>query len=215
MHSLGNAIKVLLENNIREGITERHVEEALRIDAPLHMFTRYALEDLDYNGIRLKKGETVGLMLGAANRDPARFANPESSTPRATPIPMSASALVFTSASAHPWRGWKWKWRCRCCLRGCRSCSWREHQHYKDAYHFHGLGGSQHRDRDLISGTHSAVVSSQYEAPLLSPRPAAIGLAAAGALACATSLHTGAGAIRRGSKSLGHGLSAGRIASGH
>ena len=77
VHSLGNAIKALLENNIRSGLTDRHVEEALRYDAPLHMFTRYALEDVEYNGIALKKGEVVGLMLGAANRDPARFANPD------------------------------------------------------------------------------------------------------------------------------------------
>jgi cytochrome P450 len=77
VHSLGNAIKALLENNIRSGLTAAHVEEALRFDAPLHMFTRYALEDLQYNSINLKKGEVVGLMLGAANRDPTRFTNPD------------------------------------------------------------------------------------------------------------------------------------------
>jgi cytochrome P450 len=77
VHSLGNAIKALLERNMREGLSLGHAEEALRFDAPLHMFTRYALEDVDWNGIRLKKGETVGLMLGAANRDPQRFADPD------------------------------------------------------------------------------------------------------------------------------------------
>ena len=47
----------------------------LRFDAPLHMFTRYALEPVQIGDIALKKGETIGLLLGAANRDPARFAH--------------------------------------------------------------------------------------------------------------------------------------------
>jgi cytochrome P450 len=77
VHSLGNAIKALLENNIRTELSEKYVEESLRFDAPLHMFTRYALEDLQYNGINLKRGEVVGLLLGAANRDPTKFTNPD------------------------------------------------------------------------------------------------------------------------------------------
>ncbi len=75
VHAIGNGVKALLENNIRSSITPATVEETLRYDAPLHMFTRYALEDLEYNGLKLKKGEVVGLMLGAANRDPTRFAH--------------------------------------------------------------------------------------------------------------------------------------------
>ena len=77
VHSLGNGIKAMLERAITGPITPELVDEILRFDAPLHMFTRYALEDLEYNGLRLKKGETIGLMLGAANRDPARFAEPD------------------------------------------------------------------------------------------------------------------------------------------
>jgi len=87
VHAIGNAIKCLLEHNIRDGIGEGHVEEALRYDAPLHLFTRYALEDLEFAGIRLKKGETVGLMLGAANRDPERFAEPDRFDPGRDPNP--------------------------------------------------------------------------------------------------------------------------------
>ena len=62
VHALGNGIKCLLEQNIRGNIDERCVEETLRYDPPLHLFTRYALEDLEYAGIRLKKGESVGLI---------------------------------------------------------------------------------------------------------------------------------------------------------
>ena len=49
------------------------VDELLRFDAPLHLFTRYALEEVEIGGIPFKTGEVVGLLLGAANRDPARF----------------------------------------------------------------------------------------------------------------------------------------------
>jgi cytochrome P450 len=52
-------------------------EEMLRFDAPLHRFTRYALEDVEYAGRRFAKGEKVGLLLGAANRDPDRFPEPD------------------------------------------------------------------------------------------------------------------------------------------
>jgi cytochrome P450 len=76
VHSMGNGIKALIGAQHRGPITDAHVEEVLRFDAPLHMFTRYALEDLEYQGYHLKKGELVGLMLGAANRDPARFDRP-------------------------------------------------------------------------------------------------------------------------------------------
>ena len=42
------------------------------------MFTRYALQDVTLEGgLTLRKGETIGLMLAAANRDPTRFAEPD------------------------------------------------------------------------------------------------------------------------------------------
>jgi unspecific monooxygenase len=38
------------------------------------MFTRFALSDLTLEvGLSFKKGEVIGLLLGAANRDPLRF----------------------------------------------------------------------------------------------------------------------------------------------
>jgi cytochrome P450 len=53
------------------------IEEMIRYDAPLQMFHRLVLEDLDYCGIRFHKGETLGLLYGSANRDPAAFPNPD------------------------------------------------------------------------------------------------------------------------------------------
>ncbi len=81
VHTTGNAVKSILESGLdRQALfaddrqVEATVEECLRFDAPLHMFTRYALQDVTLdNGLSFRQGETIGLMLGAANRDPARF----------------------------------------------------------------------------------------------------------------------------------------------
>jgi len=81
VHTTGNGVKTILESGIDPQSlfatpeqTEATVEECLRFDAPLHMFTRYALSDITLDdGLSFKKGETIGLMLGAANRDPVRF----------------------------------------------------------------------------------------------------------------------------------------------
>jgi cytochrome P450 len=53
------------------------IEELMRFDTPLHLFTRWVLEDLDYKGHAFTFGDTIALLLGSANRDPARFPNPD------------------------------------------------------------------------------------------------------------------------------------------
>ncbi len=71
VHTIGNAVKALLENSPQtvDAFSSGHdvraeVEELLRFDAPLHLFTRYALEDVDLDGLRIGKGEEIGLLLG-------------------------------------------------------------------------------------------------------------------------------------------------------
>jgi cytochrome P450 len=53
------------------------IEELIRYDAPLQLFHRFALEDVEYKGITLRKGDTVGLLYGSANRDPRAFERAE------------------------------------------------------------------------------------------------------------------------------------------
>jgi cytochrome P450 len=139
VHSLGNAIKALVEHDTQSGFTAAHVEEALRFDAPLHMFTRYALEDIKYNGIHLKKGEVVGLMLGAANRDPMRFANPDQFDSTRVQIPhMSFGAGIHFCIGA-PLARLEMDVALNTLFTRLPELGVSGTLQYRDAYHFHGL----------------------------------------------------------------------------
>ena len=53
------------------------VEELLRFDSPVQVDLRSALDDCDVNGFRVRRGDNVVTLLGAANRDPDRFPAPD------------------------------------------------------------------------------------------------------------------------------------------
>ena len=53
------------------------VEEFLRYDAPVQATDRVALEDCEIDGRRIRRGQFCVLLIGAANRDPEVFADPE------------------------------------------------------------------------------------------------------------------------------------------
>ena len=90
VHSLGNGIKALIENKDlkidwkSEDKINRLVEEILRFDPPLHIFTRYAYEQIDLGDYTIKKGEEVALVLGATGRDKTIWEDPFSFDPDRT-----------------------------------------------------------------------------------------------------------------------------------
>ncbi len=56
--------------------TPAAVEELLRYDPPIQLITRVALGDADVGGASVAAGTVVGLLVGAANRDPRVYADP-------------------------------------------------------------------------------------------------------------------------------------------
>ncbi|MBI1816789.1 MAG: cytochrome P450 [Deltaproteobacteria bacterium] len=53
------------------------IEELLRYESPVQLTSRVAKVDLEIGGKPVRTGQEVCLVLGAANRDPAQFADPD------------------------------------------------------------------------------------------------------------------------------------------
>ena len=139
VHSLGNGIKAMLERGLVGPITPELVDEILRFDPPLHMFTRYALEDIEFGGLKLTKGETVGLMLGAANHDAARFASPELFSPTRSPNPHLSFGAGIHFCIGAPLARLEMLVALEVLFRRLPHLRLIETPRYKDVYHFHGL----------------------------------------------------------------------------
>jgi cytochrome P450 len=81
---LGNAVQLLLARpNVFEEVRRASqvlpgfIEEVLRYDSPVPVRTRVAIQDLELGGQRVVTGESLLLLLGAANRDPRVFSSPD------------------------------------------------------------------------------------------------------------------------------------------
>jgi unspecific monooxygenase len=83
VHTIGNGVKTLLEtgHTITEDNAETCTEEIFRFDPALHMFTRWAYEDIEVMGHTFHRGDQVGLLLAAANRDAGVWENPQKFRP--------------------------------------------------------------------------------------------------------------------------------------
>ncbi len=81
---IGNGTRALLEHpdqlarlRADPGLARTAIEELLRYDAPVQLSGRVVVRDAELGGRQLHAGETVGVVLGAANRDPEAFADPD------------------------------------------------------------------------------------------------------------------------------------------
>jgi cytochrome P450 len=83
-HLIGNGLLALLQHPDQMQRLQRQpaflapaLEEMLRYDSPVQITYRSALEDASIQGKLIRKGDLVNTVLGAANRDPQRFADPD------------------------------------------------------------------------------------------------------------------------------------------
>ena len=81
---IGNGVLALLRNpeqlrRLREdrALLDTAVDELLRYDSPVQLDGRAAREDVEIGGKRIRAGDVVISILGAANRDPEAFDDPE------------------------------------------------------------------------------------------------------------------------------------------
>jgi hypothetical protein len=80
---LGNGIRMLLDNpehlrtlSQRPELWPNAVEEILRVESPVQLTARIALNDTEIAGRPVSQGDLVVVYVAAANRDPAVFADP-------------------------------------------------------------------------------------------------------------------------------------------
>lgn len=147
VHTTGNGVKAILESGLDQGklfATEEQtaatVEECMRFDAPLHMFTRYALQDVTLpDGKSFKQGEIIGLMLGAANRDPAKFANAGAFDPYRTDGQNVSFGAGIHFCIGAPLARLEMQVAMRTLFQRLPKLRLANTPEYKNIYHFHGL----------------------------------------------------------------------------
>ncbi|OGQ78816.1 MAG: hypothetical protein A3F90_15220 [Deltaproteobacteria bacterium RIFCSPLOWO2_12_FULL_60_19] len=59
------------------GLLQSGVDELLRYESPIQTFGRQAQEDVVLGEKRIRRGQTVLVLVGAVNRDPAKFPDPD------------------------------------------------------------------------------------------------------------------------------------------
>lgn len=81
---IGNGILALLQHPDQLALLRQNpalitsaVEEFLRFDSPVQGTSRFPKEAVEIGGKQISEGQRVLLLLGAANRDPAQFNNPD------------------------------------------------------------------------------------------------------------------------------------------
>ena len=141
VHTIGNGVKTLLEtgNGITPEAAETTVEEILRFDPALHMFTRWAYEDIEVMGHRFRRGDQVGLLLAAANRDPGVWDAPATFRPHRPIKPIATFGAGLHFCVGAPLARLELVTALPILFQRLPRLRLAEAPEYGNVYHFHGL----------------------------------------------------------------------------
>ena len=144
VHTIGNGVKTLLEtatphSALSPDHIEATVEEILRFDPALHLFTRWAYEDIDVMGHRFQRGNQVGLLLAAANRDPGVWDDPATFRPGRLIKPNATFGAGLHFCVGAPLARLELQVALPILFQRLPGLTLAEPPEYADVYHFHGL----------------------------------------------------------------------------
>ncbi|MCA8883892.1 MAG: cytochrome P450 [Rhodobacteraceae bacterium] len=141
--ALGHAVVRLLSTGAAAYWTasdriDASVEECLRIDPPLHVFTRHVLAPVSLADTPLEPGQEIACILGAANRDPAAYDTPDAFRPgRPGPLLTSFGAGVHFCLGA-PLARLEMRLALQTLFDRCPGLRLTAPPVLDDTYHFHG-----------------------------------------------------------------------------
>ncbi len=141
VHTIGNGVKALLETGTQSALSnpEPTVEEILRHDPALHMFTRWAYEDVDIMGHQFQRGDRVALLLAAANRDPGVWDDPARFDPTRAVKPHATFGAGLHFCVGAPLARLELQLALPILFQRLPGLHLTEAPTYADVYHFHGL----------------------------------------------------------------------------
>ena len=144
VHSIGNGVKTLLEQGAYGlPVTDALVEETLRFDPALHLFTRWAYADIDVMGRIIPKGAQVACLLGAANRCPRNWDEAHRFIPDRVAKPHLAFGAGLHFCLGAPLARLEIRLALAALTQRLPKLRLGELPAYADIYHFHGLRALQ------------------------------------------------------------------------
>lgn len=144
VHGIGNGVAAILSNGgPRDWLTpekrEGTVEEILRWDPPLHMFTRWAYDRIEVMGHVFEPGDEVGVMIAAAGRDPGLWDAPERFDPGRPVKPHLAFGVGLHFCVGAPLARMEMQRALPVLFETCPGLHLVGKPDYAGTYHFHGL----------------------------------------------------------------------------
>ncbi len=141
VHTIGNGVKLVLETGAQGAMADPDplVEEILRFDPALHMFTRWAYTDVEVMRHKFKRGDQVGLLLAMANRDAGVWDDPHRFDPTRIIKPNTSFGAGVHFCVGAPLARLELRLALPILFARRPDLRLAEVPSYADVYHFHGL----------------------------------------------------------------------------